>query len=309
MCRISNREEMVSSISVPRRGFCEFDFNPIQLEGTHVGLLPHATEFPPCEVKVYLFFLSLIGLLGIVLYFVGLVMRLVEIDQDILLTQSCEDSEKYRFEFSANYIPSKELIHLHEDLETLRAASGLSERQLHKVIQEQGALQNENETLRCTKEAYESHIHHMEPLLVRERQQASDRDRAYLIGSNDRPLFLLDDVTQPSTTSNRHSPVADEVNPINICSHHLFYALASHHRSTSDLRQSLFVLDLTGKWGASAVGSQGGSGGDENTRSEVIRSERGGNEPITPRRHRTWARGIRRGKSLGFVAILHNVSL
>lgn len=53
----------------------------------------------------------------------------------------------------------------------------------------------------------------------------------------------------------------------------------------------------------------GGSGGDENTRSEVIRSERGGNEPITPRRHRTWARGIRRGKSLGFVAILHNVSL
>lgn len=123
---------MVSSISVPRRGFREFDFNPVQLGGTHVGLLPHgeegwmeklanvtpdnviwefgafsATEFPPCEVKVYLFFLSLIGLLGIVLYFVGRVMRLVEIDQDIPLTQSCEDSEKYRFEFSANYIPSK----------------------------------------------------------------------------------------------------------------------------------------------------------------------------------------------------------
>lgn len=74
---------------------------------------------------------------------------------------------------------TQELIHLHEDLETLRAASGLSERQLHKVIQEQGVLQNENETLRCTKEAYESHIHHMEPLLVRERQQASDRDRGY----------------------------------------------------------------------------------------------------------------------------------
>ncbi|KAI8528354.1 hypothetical protein RHMOL_Rhmol12G0143400 [Rhododendron molle] len=33
---------------------------------------------------------------------------------------------------------------------------------------------------------------------------------------------------------------------------------------------------------------RGGSGGDENTRSEVILSERGGNEPITPRRHRTW---------------------
>lgn len=66
-----------------------------------------ATEFPPCEMKVYLFFLSLIGLLGIVLYFVGRVMRFVEIDQDIPLTQSHEDSEKYRFEFSANYIPSE----------------------------------------------------------------------------------------------------------------------------------------------------------------------------------------------------------
>lgn len=43
------------------------------------------------------------------LHFVGRVMRLVEIDQDIPLTQSREDSnsEKYRFEFSDNYIPSE----------------------------------------------------------------------------------------------------------------------------------------------------------------------------------------------------------